>query len=324
MKIYYEPTVYLLHVPCIYRPGLNRFLGDHNVPDWETTAKTDGDAIPEIAGRLCYLSFEKPRPGGNSAYLDNIKQQRHGSVIEHPSWGFIFAGISRTCTHELVRHRLASYSQLSQRYVDESVCEVVCPLDLKKEVQTDEEACAWMQGYAETSHDTNDGIERAYYAAHPGVDKAVLEAGRAWRWSMQQANEAYRKQVGYLSKKVQTEAYEGYLKTITGGGRPPTQDEWLLVRSREEKTGFRKQARQAARSVLPNATETKIYTTMNARAFRHMIEMRASRHAEPEIRQLAYKVWQVLKVEAPAIFSDYVETPLPDGTVELTTANRKV
>ena len=71
-------------------------------------------------------------------------------------------------------------------------------------------------------------------------------------------------------------------------------------------------ARQAARTVLPNATETKIFVTANARAYRNFIEQRASRHAEPEIRKLANKVLAALQRESPNLFSDYERVPLPD------------
>ena len=86
----------------------------------------------------------------------------------------------------------------------------------------------------------------------------------------------------------------------------------------------RKLARQAARSVLPNATETKIFVTANARALRHFIELRASRHAEVEIRKLAVNVLRIMQKEAPHIFQDYQLMPLPDGTFEAVTEHRKV
>lgn len=79
----------------------------------------DQAKIVEFAGRLCYYSFEQPRPGGNKAYIDNIVKVGHGSVLEHVSWSFYLQGVSRSFTHELVRHRAGvAYSQLSQRYVD--------------------------------------------------------------------------------------------------------------------------------------------------------------------------------------------------------------
>lgn len=82
----------------------------------------------EVAGRLCYMSFDSPRPGGNHAYLKHILEVGHGSVLEHANWSFIIEGVSRSLTHELVRHRAGwSYSQLSQRYVNESDVEFICP-----------------------------------------------------------------------------------------------------------------------------------------------------------------------------------------------------
>jgi thymidylate synthase (FAD) len=91
-----------------------------------------------------------------------------------------------------------------------------------------------------------------------------------------------------------------------------------------DRTQRRKLARQAARSVLPNATETKVFVTANARALRHFIEMRASRYAEPEIRKLAVRLLEIMQQEAPHLFGDYQLVPLPDGTREAVTPHRKV
>jgi thymidylate synthase (FAD) len=96
------------------------------------------------------------------------------------------------------------------------------------------------------------------------------------------------------------------------------------LKTEPDRTLRRKLARQAARSVLPNATETKIFVTANARALRHFIELRGSRHAEVEIRKLAIKVLQIMQKESPHIFGDYQLVPLPDGTFEAVTEHRKV
>jgi thymidylate synthase (FAD) len=94
--------------------------------------------------------------------------------------------------------------------------------------------------------------------------------------------------------------------------------------SEPDRTLRRKLARQAARSVLPNATETKIFVSANARALRHFIELRGSRHAEVEIRKLAIQVLRIMQREAPNLFADYQLVPLPDGTFEAETPHRKV
>jgi thymidylate synthase (FAD) len=76
----------------------------------------------------------------------------------------------------------------------------------------------------------------------------------------------------------------------------------------------RKQARQAARAVLPNATETRIVVTGNYRAWRHFVAMRATEHADVEIRELAVECLRQLQEIAPNVFGDFVISPLADGT----------
>ena len=84
---------------------IDRFLSDHGVDHWSPTPKRPGQKLTEIAGRICYMSFAKPRPGGNSAYLRNIIEVGHGSVLEHATFNLVITGVSRSFTHELIRHR---------------------------------------------------------------------------------------------------------------------------------------------------------------------------------------------------------------------------
>jgi thymidylate synthase (FAD) len=85
--------------------------------------------LAEFAGRLCYKSWSKPNPATatNAGYIENLKDHKHFSVLEHGSVSFYFDGISRNLTHELVRHRHFSFSQVSQRYVDDYESEVIIP-----------------------------------------------------------------------------------------------------------------------------------------------------------------------------------------------------
>ena len=80
---------------------------------------SDGALLAKFAGQLCYLSLGEKRTKNDraDAYFGHIIESGHGSILEHVSYSFLFYGISRSCTHELVRHRLSSYSQVSQRYV---------------------------------------------------------------------------------------------------------------------------------------------------------------------------------------------------------------
>ena len=95
---------------------------------WDTDAD-GGEALAEFAGRACYQSWKKPNPATatNAGYLRHILEVGHLSVLEHGSVTFYLSGISRSLTHELIRHRHFSYSQLSQRYVPEKDAAMVEP-----------------------------------------------------------------------------------------------------------------------------------------------------------------------------------------------------
>ncbi|HLW68849.1 MAG TPA: FAD-dependent thymidylate synthase [Gemmataceae bacterium] len=257
IKIFREPVVYLLGRQTVDEAELNRFLSDHGVT-WQTDTEIAAEVLTETAGRTCYMSFAKPRPGGNATYLSHIIDVGHGSVLEHAVWNFLVTGVSRTLTHELIRHRAGmGYSQLSQRYVDESVAEYV----------------------------------------EPDVIARDPELHQLWLNSVSQSHQAYLQLAEKLQSKYSDEP---------------------------DRTARRKLARQAARSVLPNATETKIFMTANSRAVRNFLEQRGSRFAEPEIRKLANVLLKIMQREAPNIFQDYREVPLPDGTFEIVTEHRKV
>jgi thymidylate synthase (FAD) len=121
MELFYEPRLTLLSRPDFAEPA-------HLPVSWLGEG-TGGERLAEFAGRLCYMSQANPAKRPTREYLDNIKKQGHGSVLEHANYSILVEGVSRSLTHELVRHRAGfAYSQLSQRYVDESnACFVVPP-----------------------------------------------------------------------------------------------------------------------------------------------------------------------------------------------------
>lgn len=88
-----------------------------------------GQELIEFAGRLCYESFNLPNPktADNSSYVRNIVRLKHESVLEHVSVTFYVEEVSRNLSHELIRHRHLSFSELSQRYVDMRDANVVIP-----------------------------------------------------------------------------------------------------------------------------------------------------------------------------------------------------
>lgn len=236
---------------------------------WESDSEVPAEVLTEFSGRLCYLSFGEDAglEGGhrsirgrttNESYLENILRVKHGSVLEHAVWSILIEGVSRALTHELVRHRAGfGFSQLSQRYVDESEIGFVVPPEIA------------------------DGT-----AAYD-----------AWARACQQSLDAYG------------EILEALVEQIGEEGTA---------------TMRKKRARQAARSVLPNSAETKIVVTGNARAWRHLVEMRGSTGADVEIRRLAVAVLRLLQAEAPHIFGDLSISAQEDGTEVVESAFEKV
>lgn len=230
-EFFTEPRVSVLARPAFAEPS--------HLPVAWLGEGTDGEKLAEFAGRLCYMSQRNPAQRATRDYLENIKKQGHGSVLEHANYSLLLEGVSRSLTHELVRHRAGfAYSQLSQRYVDESQAAFVVP---------------------------------------PAVlgDDSLEDA---WRGQMEESLATYVALVEQLMERYA----------------------WVA-----DKVHRRKMAREAARGVLPNSTETKIVVTGNARAWRTMLELRASEAAELEIRRMAIAVLRVLQAEAPGFFSDF-------------------
>ncbi len=239
MELFRAPRVTLIARPQFIEPP-------HLAVQWKGEA-SGGERLAEYAGRICYMSQANPAARATAEYLENIKKQGHGSVLEHAVYVVLVEGISRSCSHELVRHRAGfGYSQLSQRYVDESAAAFVVPPAILGDAELE---TAW---------------EQQVVAAQGAYVRAV---------------EALMERYAWVSDKIHR----------------------------------RKMAREAARSVLPNATEVKIVVSANARAWRTMLELRTGEGAELEIRRFAVATLQVLRVEAPAFFSDFEVYRAADG-----------
>ncbi|WP_435869252.1 FAD-dependent thymidylate synthase [Corynebacterium ciconiae] len=209
---------------------------------------TDAEHLAEFAGRACYQSFHKPNPATrkNADYLQRtLFEQHHWSIAEHATATLYFTGVSRAFTHELIRHRHLSYSQLSQRYVDEAEASPVIP-----------PAVSGLEPYI--------GDDKEPFT--DGLYCSLTEAMQDW------AREARR------SYKI------------------------LVERLLEE--GFpRKQAREAARAVLPNMTETRIVVTGNLRAWHDVIQRRTAPDADAEMQHVMELAREALQPVAPVIFT---------------------
>src|SRR5579885_3131468 len=267
-----HPGVVVLARPQTNLAGLAGFLSgygeDSPFPEYlnDPTRLPDSAQLCKVAGQLCYMSFGRKRSYNADAirYFDNLKSSGHGSVFEHANFSLLLYGISRSVTHELVRHRAGmAFSQQSQRYVSGRMLRFV----ERPEYQGDEELHAQFL----------ERIERAA-GEYATLTNRLLE--------MQQAG--------------------------------------TKILSAEVRTDLRKKVQQTARSILPNETEAPIVVTGNARAWRHIIEMRASAHAETEIRELAVRAFLCLYQADPVLFGDYTLEEISDGTYTVKTDFEKV
>lgn len=224
----------MIKVTLIGRTDFNEDIAAEVTGGWETDA-IGGEALAEFVGRACYQSWSKPNPetASNAAYLANIIAKHHFSVLEHAIATFYLTGVSRSFTHELIRHRHFSYGELSQRYVDVMDAPFISPPAILP--------------------DDTDAF---------GI---MAEAGIL-------AKIAYKK----LTERL----------TLQGQSR--------------------KQAREAARAVLPNMTETRMVVTGNIRAWREFLDKRATLEADAEMCRSAVEIGKQLKHYFPNFFADMV------------------
>lgn len=209
------------------------------------------------AAKLCYSAvgvdqiLDDLTEENTEKFLNMLMSYGHESPVEHVSFTFAIEGVSRSLTHQLVRHRIASYSQQSQRYVKLAQFEYIIPPEIEK----DEEA-----------------------------KQTFIEA-------MEQCQKSYDDLVGILKNKYLSQG----LNSI----------------------GAEKKAIEDARYVFPNACETKIVVTMNARSLMNFFRHRCCNRAQWEIRTLAEEMLVQVKNVAPSLFRycgpGCVKGPCPEG-----------
>lgn len=252
----YLPPITSEHGQIIFPPELDNLVYEN---EWGA-GRYDGQALAEFAGRACYQAFERKRPetATNKGYLANIQKQSHWSVLEHAQATFYIQGVSRALTHELVRHRHMSYSQLSQRYVDSSDVKFVVP--------------PLVEDMVRAMADSDEGRE------------AIEQDGLTVEQAIEKALDTY---------------VEDFLT--------PNAENYDMIENslREYLPGLgTKKYREAARAVLPNATETKIVVTGNYRAWAEFLTKRDSLAADAEFQRLAKTIGTKLADLAPNVFGD--------------------
>ena len=207
------------------------------------------EEVVAMAAKLCYSPSgveelqQKIEARDQAAFVEKLATIGHLSPIEHVSFTFGIEGISRACSHQLVRHRVASYSQQSQRYVRAEQFDYIIPPSIKQ-------------------------------------DPALMRE----------------------FEKCMAEAQENYTRVL----------------KRLEDFGLKGEAgQQDARYLLPNAAETKIVVTMNARELLHFFRVRCCNRAQWEIREMTERMLGLVKKTAPTIFAKAgpgcLHAPCPEG-----------
>lgn len=210
----------------------------------------DPERTVASAAKLCYSSssIAQLRDGLTdekiNSFVEMLSEIGHESPIEHISFTFGIEGVSRSFLAQITRHRIASYSVKSQRYVSEGCFEYVTPPEISN-------------------------------------DKEALEI---FEESMQAAQSAYDRIAEILTEKHKAS---------------------FIAEGKDEKTAARlaqKKAIEDARFVLPNACETKMVVTMNARSLLNFFRHRCCNRAQWEIRDVAAQMLRLVSEVAPEVF----------------------
>ncbi|MBQ3422422.1 MAG: FAD-dependent thymidylate synthase [Romboutsia sp.] len=240
------------------------------------------DLVVASAAKLCYsaVGVDEIQKKLNNDEIDRFVNMlvsiNHESPIEHVTFTFAVEGISRACSHQIVRHRIASFSQQSQRYVKLNQFEYIVP---------------------------------------PEIEELPIAKERYIK-SMEESQQAYNEIVSHLIYKYAEkedlikeykEQYENVMSL----------EEYLITYKKSNYKAIEKKAIEDARYVFPNACETKMIFTMNARSLINFLHHRCCERAQWEIRELATAMLKELKQVAPILFSNTgpncLNKPCPEG-----------
>jgi thymidylate synthase (FAD) len=240
-RIILEPVVELVGYSAADDAAMDRFLDRCGADPWTVGRQgTTSENVIEFASRICYGSHGKGR-SNTADHFANIIDQGHTSVLEHAHFSIAIGGVSRTLSHQVVRHRHHDIdlpdgvSQLSQRFVDQ-----------------DSESLSL--GF----------VAPPAYVDLPASDTLLED------WAIE------------ASGSIVT--YRAHLESLMKRGLS------------------RKQAHEAARSLLPECVETRFVLTGNGNSWRHWLAVRSAEGADAEIRRLARAVRPLLESAAPNVF----------------------
>lgn len=220
------------------------------------------------AGKLCYSPseikdlMEKQTPEMIERFVNMLVSMGHESPLEHVSFSFAIEGVSRSLTHQLVRHRIASYSQQSQRYVNlEDSFGYVIPKNIKR----DRHVLKLFEKAMENA-----------FESYVKISRELLE-GQMFEFAEEKdINDDYCLSVEEL-------------------------EDILKKEYKKEYSAMTKKAIEDARAVLPNACETKIICTMNLRTLINFCKHRCCRRAQDEIHELSWRIVEEVEKKSPLL-----------------------
>ena len=223
------------------------------------------ERVVAAAAKLCYSAvgaadlMDGLTPEKSRSFLRMLSDLGHASPTEHASFTFAVEGVSRSLLAQITRHRIASYSVQSQRYVRLEDFRFVTPPEVEQD---------------------------------PAAREAFLTA-------MREEAAHYLKIAQALQARHRAE--------LLARGLP----------EREAESRAEKLANEDARFVLPNACETKLVVTMNARSLHNFFALRCCNRAQWEIRALAEEMFRLAHAAAPGLFEtagpSCVKGPCPEG-----------
>ena len=260
------------------------------------------ELVVATAGKLCYSPsniddlMEKQTPESIEKFVNMITSIGHGSVLEHTSFTFGIEGVSRSLTHQLVRHRIASYSQQSQRYVKETQFEYVIPQDIKNNP-------ILAQSYKNHMEDS----QRLYDDI---VDKLIYD------YVNDVENYGQYLDIQLKKCKIDKDEFEVWKESNKSNNK---YNEALKDSYKKIYSTLEKKAIENARYIFPNACETKIICTMNLRSLINFCHHRCCRRAQEEINKLAWTMVEEIEKVSPLLAKSLGAScqfgPCPEGSM---------
>lgn len=235
-------------------------------------------------------------------FIRKILSSGHHSVLEHVSFTFSIEGVSRSLLAQITRHRIASFSVQSQRYVDMANAPICAPKMIKDNPHA-----------LRVFEDLMDETHRAYRDIHAYLLSEQLHK----KYGGFVKSHPDLPAVAYNNSKYFHLVLDSKMNALKDAPEATVEDHMLYATYKKDRAAAEKTANENARAVLPNATVTNITMTMNARELLHFFNMRCCNRAQDEIRDLADKMLVLCKQVAPTIFekagAPCVSGPCPEG-----------